>query len=183
MTPLAGFVAAIIAGWIVRDPRRTVAAVVIPFLIVLTMQTWGIAAGDGVSPPSTVTPISGAISYYVFQAVFLGFALGIAAELATLRRARKPASDRAGAGRRMALAAALLAGLAVAFDAVWLLVSAPVRHHSASGAPPLQGLAGIGLCVVAFAVLSALTIRERRSAARAKLASTGPSAVMAGERG
>ena len=53
MTPLAGFVAAIIAGWIVRDPRRAVPAVVIPFLIVLTMQTWGIAAGDGVSPPST----------------------------------------------------------------------------------------------------------------------------------
>ena len=26
MTPLAGFVAAIIAGWIVRDPRRAAAA-------------------------------------------------------------------------------------------------------------------------------------------------------------
>ncbi len=183
MTPLAGFVAAIIAGWIVRDPRRAAAAVVIPFLIVLAMQTWSIAAGDGVSPPSTVTPFSGAIGYYVFQAVFLGLAVGIAAELAALLRARKPASDRAGAGRRMVLATALLAGLAVVFDAVWLLVSAPVRHHSASGAPPLQGLAGIGLCIVAFGVLSGLTIRERRAAARAKLASDGPSAVMAGERG
>src|SRR5271169_974503 len=58
MTPLAGFIAAIIAGWIVRDPRRAAATVVVPFLIVLAMQTWGIAAGYGVSPPSTVTPFS-----------------------------------------------------------------------------------------------------------------------------
>jgi hypothetical protein len=182
MTPLAGFVAAIIAGWIVRDPGRAAATVVIPFVIVLAMQTWDIAAGDGVSPPSTVTPFPGAISYYVFQVIFLGLALGIAAELAVLRRARKPADDRTGAGRRMALVAVLLAGLAVVFDAIWLLDTAPVRHHSADGAPPAQGLAGIGLCIVTFVVLSVLTIRNRR-AARAKLAGTGASAVMAGERG
>ncbi len=182
MTPLAGFVAAIIAGWIVRDPRRAAAVTLVPFLIVLAMQTWDIAAGDGVSPPSTVTPFPGAIGYYVFQVIFLGLALGIAAELAVLRRARKPAGDSTGAGRRMALAAVLLAGLAVVFDASWLLDTAPVRHHSADGAPPAQGLAGIGLCIVTFVVLSVLTIRNRR-AARAKLAGTGASAVMAGERG
>jgi hypothetical protein len=182
MTPLAGFAAAIVAGWFVRDPRRAAATVVLPFLIVLTMQTWGIAAGYGVSPPSTVTPFSGAISYYVFQAVFLGLALGIATELAALRRARKPEHDRAGAGRRMALAAALLSGLAIVFDAGWALESAPVVHHSAEGSPPPQGLAGIGLCVVTFAVLSVLTVRNRRAAA-AKLAAADTSTVMAGERG
>jgi hypothetical protein len=181
MTPLAGFVAAIIAGWFVRDPRRAAATVVVPFLIVLTMQTYSIAAGYGVSPPSTVTPFSGAISYYVFQAAFLALALGIAAELAALREARKPADDRAGAGRRMALAVALLAGLAVVLDAGWALESAPVAHHSAEGSPPPQGLAGIGLCIVTFAVLSVLTIRKRRAAARTKLAGAETSAVMAGE--
>jgi hypothetical protein len=181
MTPLAGFVAAIIAGWFVRDPRRAAGTVVIPFLIVLTMQTWGIAAGYGVSPPSTVTSFPGAIGYYVFQVIFLGLALGIAAELAALRRARKPEHDRDGAGRRMALATALLAGVAIVFDAGWALESAPVAHHSANGSPPPQGLAGIGLCVVTFAVLSMLTVRNRRTA-KARLASTGAGTVLAGER-
>lgn len=40
MTPLAGFVAAIIAGWIIRDPRRAAAAVIVPFAAVLAAQTW-----------------------------------------------------------------------------------------------------------------------------------------------
>ena len=181
MTPLAGFVAALIAGWIIRDPRRAAITATVPFLIVMIVQTLGIDAGDGVSPPSTVYPISGAISYYVVQAILLGFTLGIAAELAAVRRARMPADDRAGAGRRTALAAAVLAVLTAVTWAVWVLVSAPVSHHSAQGSPPPQGLIGIGLLIVSLAVLSVLTIRDRRAARRARLA-TGAGAVMAGER-
>ena len=181
MTPLAGFVAAIIAGWIIRDPRRAAITATIPFLIVTIVQTLGIDAGDGHSPPSTVYPLSGAISYYVVQAIILGFTLVIAAELAEVRRARMPASDRTGVGRRTALAAAVLAVLTAVTWAVWVLVSAPVSHHSAQGAPPPAGLIGIGLLIVSTAVLSVLTIRDRRAARRARLA-TGAGAVMAGER-
>ena len=81
-------------------------------------------------------PISGAISYYVVQAILLGFTLVIAVELAAVRRARMPASDRAGVGRRTALAAAVLAVLTAVTWAVWVLVSAPVSQHSAQARRP-----------------------------------------------
>ena len=181
MTPLAGFVAAIIAGWIIRDPRRAAITATVPFLIVMIVQTWAIHAGDGASPPSTVYPISGAISYYVVQAILLGFTLGIATELAAVRRARMPADDGAGADRRTALAAALLAVLTAVTWAVWAVYAVPVRHHSAEGSPPAYGLIGIGLLIVSLAVLSVLTIRDRRTARQARLA-TGTGAVLAGER-
>jgi hypothetical protein len=182
MTPLAGFVAALIAGWIIRDPRRAAITATVPFLIVMIVQTLGIDAGDGVSPPSTVYPINGtSIGYYVVQAILLGFTLGIAIELAALRRARMPADDQAGVGRRTALAAAVLAVLTAVTWAVWVLVEAPVSHHSSAGSPPPQGLIGIGLLIVSLAVLSVPTIRDWRAAKRAQLAAGG-SAVMAGER-
>jgi hypothetical protein len=181
MTPLAGFVAALIAGWIIRDPRRAAITATVPFLIVMIVQTLGIDAGGAVSPPSTVYPISGAISYYVVQAILLGFTLGIAIELAALRRARMPADDQAGVGRRTALAAAVLAVLTAVTWAVWVLVGAPVSQHSSAGSPPPQGLIGIGLLIVSLAVLSVPTIRDWRAAKRAQLAAGG-SAVMAGER-
>jgi len=181
MTPLTALIAGLAAGWLVRGPRRAAAAAIVPYLIVLAMQTYSLAAGYGVSPPSTVDALPGAIGYYVFQAVFLALGAGIAAELAALRRARRPAHPGAGAGRRMVLVSALLAGLAIVFDAGWALTSAPVAHHSAQGGPPPQGLAGIGLCIVTFAALSVLTIRNRRSA-RAKPAGAGAAAAMAGDR-
>ncbi len=182
MTPLAGFVAAIIAGWIIRDPRRAAITATVPFLIVMIVQTLGLDAGYGVSPPSTVYPINGtSISYYVVQAILLAFTLGIAIELAAVRRARMPADDRAGAGRRTALAAAVLAVLTAVTCAVWVLIEAPVAHHSSTGAPPPQGLIGIGLLIVSLAALSVLTVRDRRVAKRVSPA-TGASAVMAGER-
>src|SRR5579871_966979 len=177
MTPLAGFVAAIIAGWIIRDPRRAAITATVPFLIVMIVQTLGLDAGYGVSPPSTVYPINGtSISYYVVQAILLAFTLGIAIELAAVRRARMPADDRAGAGRRTALAAAVLAVLTAVTCAVWVLIEAPVAHHSSTGAPPPQGLIGIGLLIVSLAALSVLTVRDRRVAKRVSPA-TGASAV------
>jgi hypothetical protein len=182
MTPLAGFVAAIIAGWIIRDPRRAAITATVPFLIVMVVQTLGLDAGYGVSPPSTVYPINGtSIGYYVVQAILLAFTLGIAIELAAIRRARMPAGDRAGAGRRTALAAAVLTVLTAMTCAVWALIEAPVAHHSSTGAPPPQGLIGIGLLIVSLAVLSVLTVRDRRAAKRVSPA-TGASAVMADER-
>ena len=182
MTPWTGFVAAIIAGWIIRDPRRAIAPVVVPFLVVLATQSWILAAGRGISPPSTVTPFPQSLSYWVVQAIFLALALGIAAELAALRRARALPPGGAGAGRRTALAWGLLAGLTALFVTGALLDTSPVRHHSANGAPPLQGLIAIVLCVVTFGVLSAATIRARRAAAKANLAGASASAVVASGR-
>ncbi len=178
MTPLAGFIIAVVAGWIVRDPRRAAANVIVPFLAVLAAQSWRIAAGDGTSPPGTVTSFPHAAGYWVLQAIFLALALGIAAELGALRARRALHDPAARAGRRAVIAAAVLAALTAVFDAVYVLASAPVRHHAAEGAPPVPGAAGMVLCIVTFAVLSVLTFRHRRAVARARAAAAVPSTGM-----
>jgi hypothetical protein len=166
MAPLTAFILALIAGWLVPNPRRAAAAVVIPFLAVLTAQTWGLAAGRGVSPPDTVTPLPGAISYYVFQAVFLALGLGIAMELATLR-ARSAAHRDPASWRPVLMALAIESGLTALFLAAYLATSAPVQHHSSAGAPPPQGIIGIGLLFVTVIALGILVRRGRRAVARA----------------
>jgi hypothetical protein len=163
MTPLAGFVAAVIAGWIIREPRRAAAAVLIPFLAVLAAQTWTLASGRGINPPSTPNTVS----YWVFQAIFLAFALGIATQLASWRRARSAADDRAGANRRMLQASALLVVLTAVFLPVYLLDAHPVLHHNTNSPLPVTGLFGIAACIVGLVVCSVLNIRGRRAAVAA----------------
>jgi hypothetical protein len=165
MTPIAGFVIAIIAGWIVRDPRRAAAAVVVPYLAVVAAQSWIIASGRGVSPPSTVTGWPGLIGYWVVQAVFLALSIGIAADLSTLRRRRMSPDDAsAAAGHHLTLALGVLAALTAVFLVAYLLDSAPVAHHAADGTPPVQGFVGMLLCIVTFVALSVMTFRGRRHA-------------------
>jgi di/tricarboxylate transporter len=163
MTPLAGFVAAVIAGWIIRDPRRAAAAVLVPFLAVLAAQTWILASGRGDNPPSTPH----GVSYWVFQAIFLAFALGIATQLASWRRARSAAGDAAELNRRTWQACALLVVLTAAFVTGYLLNSHRVLHHNANSPLPVTGLLGIVACVVGLAVFSVLNLRGRRAAVAA----------------
>ena len=180
MTPIAGFVIAVIAGWIVGDPRRAAVTVIVPFLAVLTAQSWLLAAGRGVSPPSTVTGFPQLIGYWGLQVIFLALAVGIAAELGALRRRRSLRHEAgAGAGRRAATASGVLAVLTAVFVAAYLLDSSPVRHHAASGSPPAQGVIGIVLCIVAFAALSVVIFGGRRATARAGRADADTSAVAA----
>jgi hypothetical protein len=175
MTPLAGFIIAIVAGWIVPDARRAAAIVIIPWAAVLAAQTWIIAAGRAVSPPSTVSQFPRAVGYWAVQAVFLALALGIAWQLAVLRARRAvPSSAAGGVGRRMAVASGPLATASAVFAVAWLLDSAPVRHHATEGAPPVLGVAGMALCIATFVVLSVLTLRHRRAAARARAAAVVP---------
>ena len=106
MTPLAGFVIAVIAGWIARDARRAAGIVVVPYLAVVAAQTWAIYDGRGTSPPNTVWPFKQAISYYVVQAIILALALGVAALLGAVRARRAASHDAAArAGRRTAIQA------------------------------------------------------------------------------
>jgi hypothetical protein len=183
MTPLAGFVAAIIAGWIIRDPRRAAAAVLVPFLAVLAVQTWSLAAGHGDNPPSTIH----GVSYWVVQAIILAFALGIATQLAIVLRARTAgdgdgAGDGAGASRRALQATAVLLVLTAAFLTGFVLSSKPVLHHSTSSPLPWYGTAGILACVASLIVLTMLHIRQRRAGARQKLAAASSGTAVAGAR-
>ena len=179
MTPLAGFVAAILAGWIIREPRRAAAAILVPFLAVLAVQTWTLAAGHGDNPPSTIH----GVSYWVVQAIILAFGLGIATQLAIVLRARSTTGDGAGASRRALQATAVLLVLTAAFLTGVVLTSKPVLHHNASSPLPWYGVVGILACVASVVVLTVLHIRLRRAGAREqKLAAASPGTAVAGGR-
>src|ERR1700722_3799172 len=91
MTPIAGFIIAIIAGLMVRSGRRATAVVLAPWLVVLAYQSWYIASGRAISPPGTVTDFPSAIGYWLVQAIILAPALGIAAQLGAMGSRRHPA--------------------------------------------------------------------------------------------
>src|SRR5580693_2649465 len=178
MTPLAGFVAAILAGWIIREPRRAAAAILVPFLAVLAVQTWTLAAGHGDNPPSTIN----AVSYWVVQAIILAVALGIATQLASVLRARSAAGDGAGASRRALQATAVLLAATAASLTGIVLDSKPVLHHNANSPLPWYGAAGILACVASLVVLTVLRTRQRRAGARQQLAAASPGTIVASGR-
>jgi hypothetical protein len=183
MTPLAGFVAAIIAGWIIREPRRAAAAILVPFLAVLGVQTWSLAAGHGDNPPSTIH----GVAYWVVQAIILAFALGIATQLAIVLRARPSgdtaAGDDAGVRRRALQATAVLLVLTAASLTGIVLTSKPVLDHNANSPLPWYGATGILACVAAVVVLTVVRIVQRRSDTRQqKLAAASPGPAVAGDR-
>src|SRR5579863_7753993 len=162
MTPLAGFVLALIAGWIVRDGRRAAALIVIPFLAITAVQTWGLAIGDGHSPPSTVTLFPGAIGYWVVQVLIFAPSLGVAALLGSIRSRGLTPQDPP-VGRRTLVAAVVSGVLTIGYLAIAIAISAPVKHHSANGGPPPQGFIGMGALLVALIVLGVLAVRGRRA--------------------
>jgi hypothetical protein len=176
MTPIAGFFLALIAGWIIAGPRRAAATVILPYLAVTAVQTWSLAKGFGVNPPSTVTPVSGAISYYVVQLIFLVTTVVIAAEVAVLRRhalAGKavPVDPPAGSWYRTAVATAVCMTGTLVLLVAWLSRASLVTHHSSSSnGPPAQGIIGIGLSLIGFVAFGVAALMARRKAARRALA-------------
>jgi hypothetical protein len=188
MTPIAGFFIAIIAGWIVAEPRRAAAAVVLPYLAVTAVQTWLLANNFGINPPSTVTPFSGAISYYVVQLIFFITTVAIAAELAVVRRhalaaKASPVNPPAGSWYRAAVAEALCTSGVVVLLVSWMTTSALVSQHATNGGPPAQGIAGIALSLVGFVVLGVAALRAHRKAARAAHAAPARAEMTAGQGG
>jgi hypothetical protein len=167
MTPLAGFIIAVIAAYLTRSGRRAAAVLLVPFLVITAVQTQGIAAGHGHSPPSTVWPLGPAISYYVVQLLILALSLGVAVPLGTIRGRKAGYSDPAAARRGTVAAMLITCGLAAAFVVAAVLIEKPVTHHLASGSPPWYGLLGILLLVVSAIVLTVGALRGRRTARRA----------------
>jgi hypothetical protein len=167
MTPLAGFVLAVIAGWITRDGRRAAAIIIIPFLAMTALQTYSIADGRGVSPPSTVWPLNGgSIPYYVVQLLIIAAVLGVGTLLGTVRAQRAATgSDGSDLGRRTTIAAVTVSVLTAGSCIGAWLDSAPVAHHSSAGSPPALGLIGMGVLILSLIVLAVMTIAGRRQAA------------------
>lgn len=171
MTPIAGFVIAVIAGLIVRRGRRAALVVAVPWLIVLAYQSWYIASGRAISPPSTVTDFPSAIGYWLVQLIIVAPALGIAAQLGGFGSRRRDVAlgDLA---RRSWIASAL--GVAVSVIVilcgfVWFRQQGGTvfaGHHSSGGSPPLIGILGILLSYLTCAGFGVATIRARRGAKR-----------------
>ena len=169
MTPIAGFIIAVIAGLVVPRGRRAALVLAVPWLIVLAYQSWYIASGRAISPPSTVTDFPSAIGYWLVQLIIVAPALGIAAQLGGFGSRRRDA----GLGGRSWIASAL--GVAVSVIVilcgfVWFRQQGGTVYagqHSSGGSPPLIGLLGIALSYLTCAGLGVATIRARRAAKRA----------------
>ncbi len=179
---MAGFIIAIAAGWLVHGARKAAATVMIPWLGVLAVDAWLLAAGHDDSPPSTVSQFPQAIGFWAVQVVLLALLLGIAAMLGSLRARQDLSRGRAvNAGRQAVIATAILVAATAAFALVAVLASAPVLHHSATGSPSPVEVAGWALSVVSFGALGVVTIRRRR--ARDRRPATETASVTAGGAG
>jgi hypothetical protein len=172
MTPIAGFIIAVIAGLVVRRGRRAALVTAVPWLIVLVYQSWYIASGRAVSPPSTVTDFPSAIGYWLVQVIIVAPALGIAALLGGFgsRRRRFDPGD-------LARWSWIATGLGVTVSVIVILcgfvwfreqgATVYAGRHSSDGSPPLIGTLGILLSYLTCAGLGVATIRARLAAKRA----------------
>jgi hypothetical protein len=167
MTPIAGFVIAIIAGLVVKNGRWAAAVILVPWLIVLGYQSWYIASGRAVSPPSTITAFPSATGYWLVQAIILAPALGIAALLGASRSHQLLGRD--GLARRAWEASALgvaAAVIIILLGFVWFRQEGGtvfVAHHSTDGSPPVIGMVGLLVSFVTCAGLGVMALRRRRS--------------------
>jgi hypothetical protein len=172
MTPIAGFIIAVIAGLVVRRGRRAALVMAVPWLIVLVYQSWYIASGRAISPPSTVTDLPSAIGYWLVQVVIVAPALGIAAQLGA-PGPRRRGVDPVDLARRSLIATGLgvaVAVLVILCGFVWFREQGGTvyaGHHSSDGSPPLIGILGILLSYLTCAGLGVATIRARHAAKRA----------------
>jgi hypothetical protein len=168
VTPIAGFVIAVLAGLMVSNGRRAASVVVVPWLVVLTYQSWYIAAGRAISPPSTVTQFPSAIGYWLVQVIILAPALGIAAQLGASGNRRSPLLAAALA-RRAWMATTLGSAASVIIIVLGFIAfrhqggTAFVTHHSANGSPPLVGVLGLLLSFGTCAALGVMAFIRKRS--------------------
>jgi len=163
MTGLVGVFLALVAGWKLSDRFQVVMAVLIPFQVVLMIQTVGIALGKGVSAPSTVDEAS----YYVVQVLIFGFVIAIALQLSALRFGRG-GDPRVGRSFVVALIGNfVLVGLTLALFQLARGVVDPgsVAKHSSSG-PPIAGVVGILLTIGLCIALGVVSLARRRVATR-----------------
>lgn len=162
MTGVVGIFLAVVAGLFVSGRRREAVVVVLPFLAVLGVQSWGIASGRGVSPPSTVDRFPDLVSYYLVQLLILALSLAIAFEIGTIRFG---GTDRPGTRTTVALVANFaVAGLVVACFELDRPLFDPgsTARHSTEGHPPVLGIAGIGVLVATCVVLGVVLLARRR---------------------
>jgi hypothetical protein len=172
MTGVVGIFLAIAAGLIVSSRRQLAIAIVVPFVAVLIVQTWRLAAGHGVSPPSTVNAFPQLIGYYLVQVIILGLAL-LDADLIRIRIARRPAASAGSEERRRQTSKALVINVVLSAVVVQsfyleraLVDPGSVNHHTAGGSPPLVAMLCMLASVLVLVVLGTMTLLTRRTRSR-----------------
>ena len=163
MTGTVGIFLAVAAGLLVADRRQVGMVVLWPFLGVAAIQTWGIASGRGVSPPSTVTAFPGALQYFAVQAVILALTIWIAWQISRLRFGDSHGRSRATLAYIVNIVVCVLLIGCFALDRP-LFDPGSVARHSSDGRPPVLGIAGIVVLVVAAATLGCMSLRRRTTA-------------------
>jgi hypothetical protein len=172
MTPIAGLIIAVIAGLVVQRGRTAALVLVGPWLIVLIYQSWYIASGRAISPPSTVTDFPSAIGYWLVQLIIVAPALGIAIQLGGWASRRRDI-DSADLIRRSWIASGLgvvVSVVVILCGFVWFRQQGGTvfsGHHSSDGSPPLIGPLGILVSYLGCVALGVVTFRSRRAAMRA----------------
>jgi hypothetical protein len=161
---------AICAGLMVADRRRMTWALLLPYLAVLGVQTWGLWVGRGVNPPSTVNAFPGAIGYYVVQLLIFGLAFAVADQL-RIRRVRRSTTTVDGQ-HQLSVTVMINLVISAVLVGLWQLHRnffdpGNTHTHTGNGSPPLLGVLGMGALLVSFAVLMALAVRRRFISRRA----------------
>jgi hypothetical protein len=169
MTGLVGIFLALAAGWLIADRRRLAIGIALPYLAVAVVQTWNLAAGNGVNPPSTVNAFPGAIGYYIAQLIILGFAIGAGDQIRMRRHNSESGALPAEVGRRQ-LRTALVVNVVLSAVVIGafkldrpLLDPGTVATHTGNGSPPVFGVLGTLSTAIVFIVLGAITLWHRRA--------------------
>ena len=157
MTGMMGILLATVAGSLVSSGRWVAFAVALPLLLVCGVQTWGLAAGLGVNPASTVSDPA----YWVVQVIVLLLAVLVADQIRRFRLARRRGP---GVGAfempRSRVTRALVINLVAAAVAVVAdeLATISVARQSGEGLPPVYGVIGIALLPLTALVLGVLNL-------------------------
>jgi hypothetical protein len=174
VTGFSAIFLALVAGLTMSNRRQMTIVILVPFLLVLAVQTWSLAAGLGVNPPSTVTQFPGNIAYFVVQLIIFALAFEAADQIRMLRlrRARTnsaPVGDRSvEPSRRVRIA--ILVNIVISAVAVavfhWdsgMFDPGSVAHHTGNGSIPIGGVLGILALPLVIVVLGAVNFAARRT--------------------
>ncbi len=164
MTPVIGFIVALVAGSLVPQPKRAMQLVLLPWVTATAVQSWTIGAGVvGHSPPSTIR----SPAYWLVQAIILGLSLGVARQAAVLRAS---AGDTATGDRsRLVTLIGLAVTGVVAVPATLIGRVAGTGHHSVHAGPPPFGIAFILALAVTLAACTVVLRRRQHGFSRASV--------------
>lgn len=166
MTPLVGILIAVLAAFLAPNTRAVVLFIVSAMIAATAVQTWDLGTGMGSNPPDTIDQAS----YWFVQLIIIAIVTCVGVVIFRLRVRRATNTGRNIArpafsgpcGTKVSIASVLaMTGLLVVGA---IAVSRLTTNHGHGAADiPWTGVLGIGIGVVALAVLTVALIRGSQS--------------------